>query len=161
MRHFDVSPFHRSTIGFDRLFALLDQAAGQDSASQSYPPYNIERTSENGYRITLAVAGFREDELMIETAENALLVKGEKTAGDDAHGLQVLHRGIAARGFQRRFQLADHVRVSGAQLSHGLLHVDLVREIPDAMKPRIIPIRSQELEARPQPQVIETMAEAA
>jgi len=139
MRHFDLSPLYRSTVGFDRLFNLLDQASSSESAP-SYPPYNIERTAENAYRITIAVAGFGEGDLSIESKENALTVKGEKQLVEGAEKREVLHQGIAARAFERRFQLADYVQVTGASLENGLLHIDLVREIPEAKKPRQIPI---------------------
>jgi molecular chaperone IbpA len=138
MRTFDLAPLYRSTVGFDRLFSLLDQVAGVDGAP-SYPPYNIERTGENAYRITLAVAGFTEADLSIETKEDTLTIRGEKHAKDETRG-EVLYQGIAARAFERRFQLADYVEVKGATLQNGLLHVDLVREIPETMKPRQIPI---------------------
>jgi molecular chaperone IbpA len=139
MRTFDLTPFHRSTVGFDRLFSLLDQATGSDPQAQSYPPYNIERTAENAYRVTIAVAGFGEADLSIEAAENTLTVKGEKAEAANANA-EVLFRGIAGRSFERRFQLADHVTVTGAKLEHGLLHIELVRELPEAMKPRTIAI---------------------
>lgn len=139
MRHFDLSPLYRSTVGFDRLFNLLDQATSNETAP-SYPPYNIERTAENAYRITIAVAGFGESDLSIESKENALTVKGEKQLVEGAEKREVLHQGIAARAFERRFQLADYVQVTGASLENGLLHIDLVREIPEAKKPRQIPI---------------------
>ncbi|UZF90362.1 Hsp20 family protein [Bosea sp. NBC_00550] len=139
MRHFDLSPLYRSTVGFDRLFSLLDQATSNDAAP-TYPPYNIERTAENAYRITIAVAGFGEGDLAIESKENTLSVKGEKQVGEGAEKREVLHQGIAARAFERRFQLADYVQVTGASLENGLLHIDLVREIPEAKKPRQIPI---------------------
>ena len=139
MRHFDLSPLYRSTVGFDRLFNLLDQATSNEPAP-SYPPYNIERTAENAYRITIAVAGFGEGDLSIESKENALTVKGEKQLVEGAEKREVLHQGIAARAFERRFQLADYVQVTGASLENGLLHIDLVREIPEAKKPRQIPI---------------------
>jgi molecular chaperone IbpA len=139
MRTFDLTPLYRSTVGFDRLFSLLDQTTGLESAP-SYPPYNIERTGENAYRITVAVAGFAEPELSIEVKENTLTIRGEKQAKQNEKNGEVLYQGIAARAFERRFQLADHVVVNGAALENGLLHVDLVREIPEAMKPRSIPI---------------------
>jgi molecular chaperone IbpA len=139
MRTFDLTPLYRSTVGFDRLFSLLDQATGLESAP-SYPPYNIERTGENAYRVTVAVAGFAEPELSIEVKENTLTIRGEKQAKQNEKDGEVLYQGIAARAFERRFQLADHVVVKGAALENGLLHVDLVREIPEAMKPRTIPI---------------------
>ena len=137
MRTYDLSPLYRSTVGFDRLFSLLDSVGGGETA-QPYPPYNIERTGENAYRVTMAVAGFGENDLDIQAKENVLTVKGEKEEKQD--GREVLYRGIAARAFERRFQLADHVEVTGATLENGLLHVDLVREIPEAMKPRKIQI---------------------
>jgi molecular chaperone IbpA len=139
MRTFDLAPLYRSTVGFDRLFSLLDQVAGVDGAP-GYPPYNIERTGENTYRVTLAVAGFSEADLSIEAKEDTLTIRGEKQTKDTETSGEVLYQGIAARAFERRFQLADHVQVKGASLENGLLHVDLVREIPEAMKPRQIPI---------------------
>ncbi|WP_018181412.1 Hsp20 family protein [Kaistia granuli] len=152
MRTFDLSPLYRSTVGFDRLFSLLDQSTGVEAGVPGYPPYNIERTGENAYRITMAVAGFGESELSIESRENTLTVKGEKKV-EDGKDAEVLYRGIAARSFERRFQLADHVEVKGARLENGLLHVELVREIPEAMKPRTIAITSgknasQQIEAK-------------
>ncbi|MGL5114051.1 MAG: Hsp20 family protein [Beijerinckiaceae bacterium] len=160
MRHFDLAPLHRSTIGFDRLFTLLDQAAGHDREAQAYPPYNIERTGENDYRITIAVAGFGESELAIETAENALTVKGEKAPAADG-APSVLYQGIAGRGFQRRFHLADHVLVTGARLENGLLHVELTRELPEAMKPRVIPITTGEASRRANLKSIDAVPAAA
>jgi molecular chaperone IbpA len=139
MRTFDLSPLYRSTVGFDRLFNLLDNVPGGETA-QPYPPYNIERTGENAYRVTMAVAGFGEGDLEIQSKENVLTVKGEKKDETKENGREVLYRGIAARAFERRFQLADHVEVTGASLENGLLHIDLVREIPEAMKPRKIQI---------------------
>ena len=139
MRTYDLSPLYRSTVGFDRMFSLLDQVTGAEAPT--YPPYNIERTGETAYRITVAVAGFGEGDLSIESRENTLTIKGAKdqpTAG--APRTESLYQGIAARAFERRFQLADHVLVTGAQLENGLLHVDLVREIPEAQKPRQIKI---------------------
>jgi molecular chaperone IbpA len=138
MRSYDLTPFYRSTIGFDRLFSLLDQVS---DSSPGYPPYNIERTGENAYRISVAVSGFAEGELSIVAKENTLTIKGEKTANENTKDQsEVLYRGIAARAFERVFQLADHVHVKNASLENGLLHVDLVREIPEAKKPRSIPI---------------------
>ncbi len=137
MRTFDLTPFYRSTVGFDRVFGLLDQFA--DGAAQTYPPYNIERTGENAYRITMAVAGFAEGDLHVEVKEHALTVKGGKNDAAQKD-TEFLYRGIGARSFERRFQLADHVEVKGATLENGLLHIDLVREIPEAMKPRTIAI---------------------
>ena len=137
MRSYDLTPFYRSTIGFDRLFSLLDQVS---DTAHGYPPYNIERTGENDYRISVAVSGFAENELSIVAKENTLTIKGEKAANENAKDSEVLYRGIAARAFERVFQLADHVQVKNASLENGLLHVDLVREIPEAKKPRSIPI---------------------
>jgi len=139
MRTFDLAPLYRSTVGFDRLFSMLDNAAGLDAAP-GYPPYNIERTGENAYRISVAVAGFAESDLSIETKESTLTIRGDKQEKTSEKQGEVLYQGIAARAFERRFQLADYVQVTGAQLSNGLLHVDLVREIPEAKKPRQIPI---------------------
>ena len=141
MRQTEFAPFYRSAIGFDRLFQMLDQATGFDSES-TYPPYNIERTGENAYRITLAVAGFSSEELKIEVKEQTLTVSGEKAAEADKKAY--LHRGIAARAFERRYQLADHVDVTGAAFENGLLHVDLVRNVPESKKPRTIAIGSAE-----------------
>lgn len=140
MRQFDLAPLYRSTVGFDRLFSALDQFVSAD-AVPTYPPYNIERTGENAYRITVAVAGFTDADLAIEVKENALTLKGERKADQDRK-VEILHQGIAARGFERRFQLADYVQVTGAVLENGLLHIDLVREIPEAKKPRQIQIAS-------------------
>jgi molecular chaperone IbpA len=137
MDGFDLSPLFRSTIGFDRLMRLADSATRVDSAS-AYPPYNIEATGENAYRLTMAVAGFAPEDLDITVKENELLVNGKSKKDEDA--AKYLHRGIARRAFERRFQLADHIKVAGASLANGLLHVDLVREIPEAMKPRKIEI---------------------
>ena len=151
MRTFDLAPLYRSTVGFDRLFSLLDGAGFEQAPT--YPPYNIERTGENAYRISIAVAGFADNELTIETKENTLTVKGEKQEKTENQG-EVLYQGIAARAFERRFQLADYVQVSGAQLANGLLHVDLVREIPEAKKPRQIPIGG----SKPKAEVLEAKA---
>jgi len=155
MRTYDLTPFYRSTIGFDRLFSLLDQVS---DGSPGYPPYNIERTGENAYRISVAVSGFAQNELSIVAKENTLTIKGEKVANENGKDKsEVLYRGIAARTFERIFQLADFVAVKNASLENGLLHVDLVREIPEAKKPRNIPIGSS---AQPA-QVIEGAAEKA
>jgi molecular chaperone IbpA len=141
MLNYDLSPFYRSTVGFDRLFSMLDKVAGAEQNAPTYPPYNIERTGENAYRITLAVAGFGENELSVETKENTLTVRGskEETAKSNEKR-EVVYQGIAARAFERRFQLADHVVVTGAASENGLLHIDLVRQVPEAQKPRTIPI---------------------
>jgi len=140
MRSFDFTPLHRSTIGFDRLFALLDQAGGLEGSAPSYPPYNIERTGENTYRISVAVAGFRRDDLSIETNENTLTIRGEKHSSDKERRVDMLHQGIAARAFERSFQLADRVEVTDATLENGLLYVGLLREVPEAMRWRTIAI---------------------
>ncbi|HDZ75522.1 MAG TPA: Hsp20 family protein [Aurantimonas coralicida] len=139
MRHVDFAPLYRSTVGFDRLFSLLDSQTVADNSS-TYPPYNIERTGENAYRVTIAVAGFGDEELSIEARENVLTVKGEKAEAEEGTGNETLYRGIAGRAFERRFQLAEYVEVKGASLKNGLLHIDLVRVIPEAMKPRKIEI---------------------
>lgn len=138
MRQFDFAPLYRSTIGFDRLVQLLDNVGGFNDEATTYPPYNIERTGENEYRITMAVAGFSSDEIRVEVKESALSVRGDKKS--EAKDRQYLHRGIAQRSFERRFQLADHVEVTGANLTDGLLHIELVRNLPERMKPRTIPI---------------------
>ena len=150
MRTFDLAPLYRSTVGFDRLFSMLDGF----EAAPGYPPYNIERTGENDYRVSVAVAGFGENELSIESKENTLTIKGEKQVKQDNNG-EVLYQGIAARAFERQFQLADYVQVKGASLENGLLHVDLVREIPEAKKPRQIANNGNG-----KPQAIETKAAA-
>jgi molecular chaperone IbpA len=138
MDRFDFTPLFRSTIGFDRLARLVDAATHVDSTALSYPPYNIEKTGEDSYRLTMAVAGFSQDEIDIVVQENTLHVTG-KAQKEDENG-RYLHRGIARRAFERRFSLADHIKVVGASLDNGLLHVDLVREVPEAMKPRQIKI---------------------
>ncbi len=140
MRHFDLTPLYRNTIGFDRLFSLLDQPGLTDV--ETYPPYNIERLDETDYRISIAVAGFSSDELSIEVKGNGLEITGEKKSADPQNRA-FLHRGIAARAFLRRFQIDDHVQVTGASLENGLLHVHLKRELPEAQKPRQIPIYSE------------------
>ena len=154
MRTVDFSPLYRSMVGFDRLAAMLDQAAKTETAS-NWPPYNIETTGENAYRIEIAVAGFKPEELNVEVKENTLTVAGRKTANDDSK--RYLHRGLAERNFERRFQLADYVFVTDAQLADGLLSISLKRELPEAMKPRRI-----EIKAGSQPQeLIEGKATAA
>ena len=140
MRHVDFSPLYRSTVGFDRLFSSMLDTLASPEGSQSYPPYNIERTGENTYRITMAVAGFSESELEIEAHRNQLTVKGQKAENDASETGEVLYRGIASRAFERRFQLADHVEVTGANLKNGLLHIDLKRNVPEEMKPRKIEV---------------------
>ena len=140
MRHFDLTPLYRSTIGFDRLGSLLDTLGAFEGDTPSYPPYNIERVGENEYRISMAVAGFGEKDLAIEVKENTLSIRGEKQA--EVEQTTYLHRGIAGRSFERRFQLADHVVIKGASLENGLLHVDLVKEVPEAKKPRTVKIET-------------------
>lgn len=139
MRPFDFAPLYRSTVGFDRLFNLLDNLGGPEDVG--YPPYNIERVAEDSYRITMAVAGFTRDEINVEVKETSLSVRGEKKPEEQKR--EFLHRGIAQRGFERRFQLADYVEVLGADLKDGLLHIDLKRNIPERMKPRTIAIGSE------------------
>ena len=138
MRTFDFSPLYRNTVGFDHLSSLLDTVNRTDMNSNGYPPYNIEQVNKDGYQITMAVAGFAEGELQLQTEKQTLTVKGIKAVDDSERSY--LHQGIAARNFERRFQLADHVEVTGAKLANGLLHIDLAREIPEAMKPKLIPI---------------------
>ncbi len=138
MRHYDLSPLYRSTVGFDRLAGLMDAALSGETAQPAYPPYNIEKTGEDAYRITVAVAGFRDDELTVESKDGQLVICGRKQAEEGER--QFLHRGIAERAFERRFQLADHVRPASARTETGLLHVELVREVPEALRPRRIEI---------------------
>ena len=149
---FDFAPLYRATVGFDRVFDMLDSMAGQP-AHGGYPPYNIEKTGEDSYRLTMAVAGFSQNEIDITVHENTLIVsaKGEKEGENGRY----LHRGIARRAFERRFSLADHLKVTGASLDNGLLHVDVVREVPEAMKPRTIRIAGSEPN---RPQVAEQKA---
>lgn len=140
MRSYDLSPLFRSTVGFDRMTRLLENALnGDDNANNSYPPYNIEKLGDDQYRVTMAVAGFSLNDLEITAHPNLLIVQGK---AKEAEGAVYLHRGIAGRAFERRFQLADHIRVSNAKLENGLLHIELVREVPEAMKPRSIQITS-------------------
>ncbi|MBB3168074.1 Hsp20 family protein [Simiduia aestuariiviva] len=141
MRNFDLTPFYRSTIGFDRLASVLDSLSQAESNQSSYPPYNIELLGEDAYRITMAVAGFAESEIEIKVDQGKLTVVGKKSV-EKSNG-QYLHQGIAERNFERRFQLADYVKVEGASLDNGLLYIELVRELPDAMKPRTIAINGQ------------------
>jgi molecular chaperone IbpA len=141
MRHVDFSPLYRSTVGFDRLFSMLDQFATPEGV-QTYPPYNIERTGDDAYRISMAVAGFSDKEISLEAHRNVLTIKGEKAEEDTGDSAEFLYRGIASRAFERRFQLADHVEVAGAELKNGLLHIDLKRNIPEELKPRKIAISS-------------------
>lgn len=145
MRNYDFSPLFRSTIGFDRIQQLLDSVPSFDETAASYPPYNIEATGENAYRISMAVAGFGEDDLDIIAKENTLTITGK--AQNQDKDTVYLHRGIAGRSFERRFQLADHIKVKGANLANGLLHVDLEREIPEALKPKTIKIETGQVKA--------------
>jgi molecular chaperone IbpA len=141
MRTYDLSPLYRATVGFDRVADLMDRLLSADVADTGYPPYNIEKIDENAYRISVAVAGFADEELSVEVKDGALLISARKAKEDEPRSY--LHRGIATRAFERRFQLADHVRASGAVTENGLLHVDLVREVPEALKPRVIEIAKQ------------------
>ena len=138
MRTYDLTPLYRATVGFDRMADLLDRVLTQDSAASTYPPYNIEKTADGSYRISIAVAGFGADELSVEQREQELVVAARKAQEDG--GPVYLHRGIATRAFEKRFQLADHVRVTGAMHENGMLHVDLLHEVPEALKPRQIAI---------------------
>ncbi|SFD12270.1 Hsp20 family protein [Tropicimonas isoalkanivorans] len=140
MRTFDFSPLYRATVGFDRVAEMMDRVLEAEVSTPTYPPYNIEKTDENAYRISIAVAGFAESELSVEVKEGALLVSARKA--EDDKDRTFLHRGIATRAFERRFQLADHVRVSGASHVNGMLNIDLVREVPEALKPRRIEINN-------------------
>ena len=157
MDRFDFSPLFRSTIGYDRLARLIDSATRVDTATPAYPPYNIESTGDDSYRLTMAVAGFARDELDIIVQQNSLVISGKaQKEGEEAQG-RYLHRGIARRAFERRFSLADHIKVNGASLDNGLLHVDLVREVPEEAKPRQIKIG----DSAAQPQVTVTQQKAA
>lgn len=140
MRSFDLEPLYRATVGFDQVADLMDRAFANDVTQNSYPPYNIEKTDENAYRISIAVAGFSGNDLSVEVKENALIVSAKRAEDDSQRSY--LHRGIATRAFERRFTLADHVRVTGATHADGMLHIDLVREMPEALKPRRIQIAS-------------------
>jgi len=140
MRTFDFAPLHRASIGFDQIADMMDRVLTSDVAQPTYPPYNIEKTSEDTYRISLAVAGFTDEDLTVEVKENNLVIAARKAEDGDA--VTYLHRGIATRAFERKFQLADHVHVTGAAHEHGMLHIDLKREVPEALKPRRIEIAS-------------------
>ncbi|WP_197918356.1 Hsp20 family protein [Thiosulfatihalobacter marinus] len=154
MRSFDFAPLYRSTVGFDQLANMMDRVLSNEVGQSSYPPYNIEKTAEDAYRISIAVAGFSADDLSIEVKENALVVTARK-ADDDDDSKTYLHRGIATRAFERRFHLADHVRVTGASHADGMLHIDLEREIPEALKPRRIQIARAD-----QPQIEKDVVDA-
>ena len=143
MRHFDLSPLFRASVGFDQITEMIERLAS-DGAQSSYPPYNIEKTAGNAYRISIAVAGFAAEDLSVEIKDRALVISGRKPP--EAAGRAYLHRGIANRAFQRRFHLADHVRVAAATQENGMLHVDLKREMPETLKPRTIPISAPDVE---------------
>ncbi|GHA57527.1 heat-shock protein IbpA [Amylibacter ulvae] len=151
MRTYDFAPLYRSTVGFDRLATMLDRALSAEVTPNSYPPYNIEKSGDDKYRITVAVAGFTEDEISVEMRDGQLVISAKKAETDTDENINYLHRGIAARAFEKRFQLADHVRATGAESENGLLHVDLVREVPEALKPRRIEIANaaKTIEAKP------------
>jgi len=150
MRNFDFTPLYRSTVGFDHFADLLDRAFAGDMAQNTYPPYNIEKTAEDAYRISIAVAGFTNDELSVETRENQLFITAKKVETEEEKDRTFLHRGIAQRAFEKRFQLADHVIVTGASVENGMLNIDLVREMPEALKPRKIEINgSKAIEGKP------------
>ena len=155
MRTFDFAPLHRASVGFDQIADLMDRVLANDVSQPSYPPYNIEKTAADSYRISIAVAGFSDEDLSVELRENALIVSARK-AEEDGEARTYLHRGIATRAFERRFTLADHVRVTGATHENGMLHVDLKREIPEALKPRRIEIASSG--SRSEPDVVEAKA---
>ena len=140
MRSFDFAPLYRSTVGFDQLADMMDRVFTNDTGQNSYPPYNIEKTADDAYRISIAVAGFSAEDLGIELKEHSLIVTARKAESDESRSF--LHRGIATRAFERRFQLADHIKVTGASHEDGMLHIDLMREVPEALKPRRIEIAS-------------------
>ena len=153
MRTYDFSPLYRATVGFDRIADMMDRVLSADVAQPTYPPYNIEKTDENAYRISIAVAGFSGEDLSVEVKEGALIVSARKNAEEPEK--TYLHRGIATRAFERRFALADHVKVTGATHADGMLHIDLVREVPEALKPRRIEIaKGDTVEAK----AVETVA---
>ncbi|MWB79419.1 Hsp20 family protein [Pseudooceanicola sp. 216_PA32_1] len=142
MRNFDLAPLYRATVGFDQLADIMDRVMSNDVAQPTYPPYNIEKTAEDAYRISIAVAGFSDSDLSIEVKDRALVVAAKKA--DDETPRSYLHRGIATRAFERRFQLADHIKVTGAAYENGMLHIELVKEIPEALKPRRIEIANRD-----------------
>lgn len=147
MRSFDLAPLYRATVGFDQMADLMDRVLSDTSGAQTYPPYNIEKTGDDAWQVQIAVAGFTDEELSVEQRENALVVAARKA--DEQAERKFLHRGIATRAFERRFHLADHVRVSGASHVNGMLNIDLVREVPEALKPRRIEIaKADSLEGR-------------
>ena len=140
MRNFDLAPLYRATVGFDQIADMMDRVLSNGIAQPTYPPYNIEKTADDAYRISIAVAGFADSDLSVEVRDGALLVSARKAEDDSTRSF--LHRGIATRAFERKFQLADHVKVTGASHADGMLHIDLVREVPEALKPRRIQIAS-------------------
>ena len=142
MRNFDLAPLYRATVGFDQIADMMDRVLSSDVATPTYPPYNIEKTAEDAYRISIAVAGFSEADLAVEVKDGQLIVSARKSEEDESR--TYLHRGIATRAFERKFQLADHVRVTGAAHADGMLHIDLVREVPEALKPRRIEIATRD-----------------
>jgi len=157
MQNFDLAPLDRDTVGFDQIADMLDRVLSTDVNQSTYPPYNIEKTADDAYRISIAVAGFRADDLAVEVREGQLVVSGRKS--DDDSERTFLHRGIATRAFERKFQLADHVKVAGASHADGMLHIDLVREIPEALKPRRIEIaRGHPLDEGPEKDVVDAKA---
>lgn len=149
MRNLDLSPLYRATVGFDRMADLMDRALTADTTASTYPPYNIEKTGEDAYRITLAVAGFSADDLSVEMRDGAVVVTARKPESDESR--TYLHRGIATRAFERKFTLAEHIRVEGAGYQDGMLHIDLLREVPEALKPRQIAI------SKPAPKTVEKL----
>ena len=140
MRNFDLAPLYRATVGFDQIADMMDRVLASDMGQPTYPPYNIEKTADDAYRISIAVAGFADSDLSVEVKDGALIVSARKAEDDSDRTF--LHRGIATRAFERKFQLADHVKVTGASHADGMLHIDLVREVPEALKPRRIEIAS-------------------
>jgi len=145
MRTLNLAPLHRATVGFDQITDMMDRILSNDAGQQSYPPYNIEKTADDSWRISIAVAGFGDDDLQVEVKENALHVTANKAEDDEKR--TYLHRGIATRAFSRRFHLADHVKVTGASHENGMLHIELTREVPEALKPRRIEIaKAQKVE---------------
>jgi molecular chaperone IbpA len=162
MRTYDFAPLYRSTVGFDRLASMVDRAMSVDVNTNGYPPYNIEKTGENDYRISVAVAGFSDDEMSIEMRDGQLVISAKKAEAEDAVDVTYLHRGIASRTFEKRFHLADHVRAVGAKTENGILHVELVREVPEALKPRRIEIAdgSKTIDVKPAKKVAKAKADA-
>jgi len=157
MRNFDLAPLYRATVGFDQIADLMDRVFTSDLPQPTYPPYNIEKTAENAYRISIAVAGFAADDLSVEVKESALVVAARKAEEEDENRTY-LHRGIANRAFERQFTLADHVRVTGATHADGMLHIDLVREIPEVLKPRRIEIARTETKKLSDKDVVDSKA---